>query len=86
MCAIAPKVGFTNETLRRWVREAEREAGERPGPTRSATARLQVLARENRELKRANESLREVSAFDAAAERGDDEGECQAAPRAPRAD
>lgn len=29
--AIAPKLGCTTETLRRWVREAEREAGERPG-------------------------------------------------------
>lgn len=66
--AIAPKLGCTNETLRRWVREAEREAGERPGPTRSDTERLQALERENRELKRANEILRKASAFFAAAE------------------
>lgn len=66
--AIAPKLGCTNETLRRWVREAEREVGERPGPTRSDTERLQALERENRELKRANEILRKASAFFAAAE------------------
>lgn len=66
--AISPKLGCTNETLRRWVREAEREAGERPGPTRSDTERLQALERENRELKRANEILRKASAFFAAAE------------------
>ena len=65
--AIAPKLGRTNETLRRWVREAERDVGERPGPTRSDTERLQALARENRELKRANEILRKASAFFAAA-------------------
>lgn len=66
--AIAPKLGCTNETLRRWVREAERDAGERPGPTRSDTERLQALERENRELKRANEILRKASACFAAAE------------------
>ncbi len=66
--AIAPKLGCTKETLRRWVREAEREAGQRPGPTRSETERLQALERENRELKRANEILRKASAFFAAAE------------------
>jgi transposase-like protein len=66
--AIAPKLGCTSETLRRWVRDAEREAGERPGPTRSDTERLQALERENRELKRANEILRKASAFFAAAE------------------
>lgn len=68
ICAIAPKLGCTNESLRRWVREAEREAGERPGPTRTDTERLQALERENRELKRANEILRKASAFFAAAE------------------
>ena len=66
--AIAPKLGCTSETLRRWVREAEREAGERPGPTRADAERLQALERENRELKRANEILRKASAFFAAAE------------------
>ena len=66
--AIAPKLGCTKETLRRWVREAERDAGLRPGPTRAEEDRIKALERENRELKRANEILRKASAFFAAAE------------------
>jgi transposase-like protein len=66
--AIAPKLGCTKETLRRWVREAERDAGERPGLTTDERTRLAALERENRELKRANEILRKASAFFAAAE------------------
>lgn len=66
--SVAGKLGCTAESLRRWVREAERAAGERPGPTRADTERLQALERENRELKRANEILRKASAFFAAAE------------------
>jgi transposase-like protein len=65
---IAPKLGCTKETLRRWVREAERDAGLRPGPTRADEDRIKALERENRELKRANEILRKASAFFAAAE------------------
>lgn len=66
--AIAPKLGCTKETLRRWVREAERNAGLRPGPTRADDDRLKALERENRERKRANEILRKASALFAAAE------------------
>ena len=66
--AIAPKLGCTKETLRRWVREAEREAGERSGPTRADEDRLKALERENRELRRANEILRKASAYFAQAE------------------
>jgi transposase-like protein len=66
--AIAPKLGCTTETLRRWVRDAEREAGERPGPTRADADRVKALEREVRELRRTNEILRKASAFFAAAE------------------
>lgn len=66
--AIAPKLGCTSETPRRWVRDAERAAGERPSPTRADTERLQTLKRENRELKRANAIMGKASAFCAAAE------------------
>ncbi len=66
--SVAGKLGCTAESLRRWVRAAEREAGERLGLTRAETERLQALERENRELKRANEILRKASAFFAAAE------------------
>ena len=66
--AIAPKLGCTPETLRRWVRQAERDAGGRPGLTTSERGRMKELEREVRELKRANEILRKASAFFAQAE------------------
>jgi len=56
-------MGCTAKTLRKWVRRAERDAGGRPGLTTSEGDRLKELERENRELKRANESLRQASAF-----------------------
>jgi len=66
--SIAPKIGCTTETLRRWVRQAERDQGRRGGVTSSERDRLKELERENRELKRANEILRKASAFFAQAE------------------
>ena len=66
--SIAPKVGCTTETLRRWVRQSERDQGRRAGLTTTERDRLKELERENRELKRANEILRKASAFFAQAE------------------
>jgi len=66
--SIATKLGCTAETLRKWVRRAERDAGKRPGLTTSERDRLKDLERENRELKRANEILRKASAYFAQAE------------------
>jgi len=66
--SIAPKIGCTAETLRKWVRQAERDQGMREGLTSSDRERLKALERENRELKRANEILRKASAFFAQAE------------------
>jgi transposase len=66
--SIASKIGCTAETLRRWVRQAERDEGVRPGPTSSDQARLRELERENRELRQANEILRKASAYFAMAE------------------
>jgi transposase-like protein len=66
--SIAEKIGCTGETLRLWVRQAERDAGRRPGLATDERERLKTLERENRELKRANEILRKASAFFAAAE------------------
>jgi transposase len=68
IASIAGKLGCTTETLRRWVRQAERDAGKRPGLTTDERQRLKELERENRELKRANEILRKASAFFAQAE------------------
>jgi len=66
--SIAAKIGCTAETLRSWVRQAERNRGRRTGLTSDERERLKALERENRELKRANEILRKASAFFAQAE------------------
>ena len=66
--SIADKIGCTHETLRRWVRRAERDEGVRPGLTSDEQEQIKQLKRENRELKRANEILRTASAFFAQAE------------------
>jgi len=68
ICSIAEKIGCTKETLRKWVMQAERDAGKRPGLTTSEREELKALKRENKELKRANEILRKASAFFAQAE------------------
>jgi transposase len=66
--SIAGKMGCTAETLRRWVRRAERDSGQRPGLTTSEREHVKELERENRELRRANEILRKASAYFAQAE------------------
>jgi transposase len=66
--SIAEKLGCSAETLRNWVRQAERDEGRRPGLTTEEKQRLKDLERENRELKRANEILRKASAYFAQAE------------------
>src|SRR3989337_1192501 len=66
--SVAEKLGCTVEALRRWVRQAERDRGERPGLTTDERQRLKQLERENFELKRANEMLVKASAFLAEAE------------------
>ena len=66
--SIAGKIGCSAETLRGWVRRAERDTGQRPGVTTDERERLKTLEREVRELRRANEILRKASAFFAAAE------------------
>ena len=68
ICSIAEKIGCTAETLRKWVRRAERDRGERPGLTTAERERMKDLERENRELRRANEILRKASAYFAQAE------------------
>jgi transposase len=66
--SIAEKIGCSGETLRNWVRRAERDTGRRAGPTTDQLARLKELEREVRELRRANEILRKASAYFAQAE------------------
>ena len=64
--SIAAKIGCTAETLRGWVRQAERDQGKRAGPT--SDERIKALEREVRELRQANEILRKASAYFAQAE------------------
>jgi len=67
ICAVADKLGVgTAETLRKWGRQAEVDAGTRPGVTTEESAEIRRLRRENAELRRANEILKAASAFFAA--------------------
>ncbi len=69
ICSIAPKTGCTPETLRVWVRQYERDTGGGDGGLTSAERqRLKELERENRELRRSNNILRQASAYFAKAE------------------
>ena len=66
--SIAAKIGCTAETLRGWVRQAERDSGHRAGTTSEERDRIKALEREVRELRQANEILRKASAYFAMAE------------------
>ncbi len=68
LTSIASKIGCTPETLRKWVRRAETDQGQRSGMTTDDRERLKRLERENKELRRANDILRTASAFFARAE------------------
>jgi len=70
ICSIAVKIGCTGETLRKWVRQSERDLGLRDGTTTEDRDRLKSLEREVRELRQANEILRKASAYFAQAELG----------------
>jgi transposase len=67
ICAVASRLGIGSaETLRKWVRQAEVDAGQRPGISGEESAEIKRLKRENGELRRANEILKAASAFFAA--------------------
>jgi transposase len=68
ICSIASKIGCTAETLRRWIRRAERDAQGCSGPSSPEHRRIKDLEREVRELRQANEILRKASAYFAQAE------------------
>nr|WP_252147047.1 IS3 family transposase [Escherichia coli] len=64
ICSIAPKIGCTPETLRVWGRQHERDTGGGDGGlTTAERQRLKELERENRELRRSNDILRQASAY-----------------------
>jgi transposase len=66
--SISEKVGCSSEALRNWLRQGERDQGQRAGPTTADIVRVRELERENRELRQANEILRKASAYFAQAE------------------
>ena len=66
--SIAGKIGCTGETLRKWVRQGERDSGVRPGATTAEQQRIKDLEREVRELRKTNEILKLASAYFAQAE------------------
>ena len=67
MSEVARLLGIgTAETVRKWVRQGEVDAGQRPGSTTDESAELKRLRRENAELKRANGILKAASTFFAA--------------------
>ena len=61
--SVGEKLGIRTESLRHWVRQAERDGGTRPGLTTTERDELKRLQRENFELKRANEILKTASAY-----------------------
>jgi transposase len=66
LTSVSSKLGMTAETLRHWVRAAQVDEGLRPGLTIDERQRLRELEKENRELRRANEILKDASIFFAA--------------------
>jgi transposase len=64
--SVASKLGVSEESVRRWRRKAQDDAGERPGMTSAEHAEIRRLKREVAELRRANEVLKSAPAFFAA--------------------
>jgi transposase len=63
ICSVADKLGPKSETVRLWVRQAERDTGRRPGATTTELDELKRLKRENSELRRANDILKAAAHF-----------------------
>lgn len=61
--ALAPKLGVGAETLRRWIVQAQVDAGDRPGPSSDELAEIKALKKENAELREANEILKAATIF-----------------------
>jgi transposase-like protein len=60
---VAGRLGFGPESLRRWMRQTQVDAGDRGGVTSSESERIRRLERENRELREANEILKDAAVF-----------------------
>ena len=60
---VSRRLGFGAESLRRWVRQAQIDAGQREGPTTVDLDEVARLRRENRELREANAILKDAAVF-----------------------
>ncbi len=60
---VARQLGYGEESLRRWVAQAEVDAGSRAGVSTVESVELKRLRQENRELRRANEILQRAAVF-----------------------
>jgi transposase-like protein len=63
---VAGQLGYGVESVRKWVQQADVDAGEAAGVTTADAQRMRELEQQVRELRRANEILRRASAFFAA--------------------
>ncbi len=63
LTAIAGKLGCSPDSLRVWIRQVQRDGGERPGQTTAEKARIKELEREVRELRQANAILKKAAAY-----------------------
>lgn len=63
ICAVAGRLGLSGETLRKWVRQAEVDAGEAPGTTTPNAADVRALQRKCRELEQTIEVLKAATSF-----------------------
>ena len=61
--SVSSKLGITPETFRVWVRRAQIDGGLPPGLSTDERKRLKELEKENRDLRRANEILKDASIF-----------------------
>jgi len=66
--SIAAKIGCSGQTLNEWVKKAEVDSGMRGGVPSDVAERMKALERDNRELRQANEILRQASAYFAMAD------------------
>jgi transposase len=60
---VAKQLGVGPESLRGWLKQAEIDAGSRPGTSTADAARIAELEREVRDLRRANDILKAASVF-----------------------
>ncbi len=61
--AVSGRLGMSAETLRKWLRQAEVQAGEAAGVTTASARQIRELKRKNGELERTIEILKEATAF-----------------------